>query len=753
MGHHAWERFVPVLILFILSATVPLGAYTINVPADQPTIQAGIDDAVDGDTVLVSSGYYTGPGNREIDFQGKAITVTSADGAASCLIDCLGHKQAFVFQNGEGPGSVLQGFTIINGRGYRGGAILCLSASPIIRDNVFRDCVAENGGGAISCEEGFTTPLITNNLFTGNDGGDQGGAIYFYECNALITRNTFNGNRADYNGAIDCNDSRFPVISHNLIINNTGERGGGAIGSGYFSDPLVINNLIMGNAVTSDDGAFGGGAVLVTRSEIRLVNNTIVGNHTPRNGGAIYAWDSSPLIVNSIIRDNTSPTGEEIHLAHYSGYQPTLTIRHSNLEGGSEAVFIESGCHLDWGPGMIDADPLFVSGPLGDHYLSQVTAGQAVDSPCVDTGDPNSERVAGVTRTDGVQDGLVVDMGYHAPVTDAPTRLVTAPGPSPDNPPLIRVFLPAHDAEHETEFHPYSTRRFSASIATGDLDGDGSDEIVTGTGPSRFFGPMVRGFELDGRPLPGLSAFAYGAIGWGVKVAAGDIDHDGFDEIITGPGPGPMFGPHVRAFDYDGSGQLSPVAGVNFLAYSTIGWGVGVAAGDIDGDGYEEILTGPGPGDLYGPYVRGWDVSSGVATAMADVGFLAYGTNRWGAVISCGDVDGDGMAEIVTAPGPSRWFGAHIRGWNYDGTAIAPLADCSFFAWAPDAARFGASVHAGTDLDGDGRDDIVVGIGPDPDVWKPTRVFTYDGSIRGWFSFQAYPEEWTHGARVAAGRI
>ncbi len=91
---------------------------------------------------------------------------------------------------------------------------------------------------------------------------------------------------------------------------------------------------------------------------------------------------------------------------------------------------------------------------------------------------------------------------------------------------------------------------------------------------------------------------------------------DGFDEIITGAGPGAVFGPHVRGWNYDGTPGVTPVPGVSYFAYGTPKWGVNVSAGDIDGDGYDEIVTGAGPGAVYGPHVRGWNVDGGTAAAM-----------------------------------------------------------------------------------------------------------------------------------------
>ncbi len=179
-----------------------------------------------------------------------------------------------------------------------------------------------------------------------------------------------------------------------------------------------------------------------------------------------------------------------------------------------------------------------------------------------------------------------------------------------------------------------------------------------------------------------------------------------------------------------------------------------MAAGDIDGDGFDEIVTGAGPGPIYGAHVRGWNVDNGTATSIPGISYFAYNTPRYGVRVSCGDIDGDGVDEIVTAPGPSPAFGAHIRGWNFDGSTLTDIPGVNFFAWPPEEVRYGSSISSGADLDGDGRDELVVGAGPDPAVDTLVKVFTYDGSgVTLWFSLQAFPDGWTHGANVTAGRF
>ena len=363
--------------------------------------------------------------------------------------------------------------------------------------------------------------------------------------------------------------------------------------------------------------------------------------------------------------------------------------------------------------------------------------------------------VEGVPELDVVRFGTygrgIWDYRHDA---DAAEGLIAGPGPGYGNPPQVRVFPPGQNMAPAYVFNAYGASHYGVNVTSGDLTDDHRDEIVTGPGPGDIYGPNVRGFRVGGGPLPGLNFLAYGTKKFGANVATGDIDSDGFDEIVTGAGPGAVFGPHVRAFDYDGTSSVTPVSGVSYFAYGTRKWGVNVSAGDIDGDGFDEITTGAGPGAVFGPHVRAWNVDGGTATPIQAVSYFAYGSRKFGVQVSCGDVDSDGNNEIVTAPGPSNYFGSHIRGWNYDGASITSLPGLSFFAWPSSEIRYGARVYAGTDLDTSGRDDLVVGAGPDPSLGSPIRVFRYNGSeVTSWFSLQAFPDGWTHGTSVAAGRF
>ena len=112
------------------------------------------------------------------------------------------------------------------------------------------------------------------------------------------------------------------------------------------------------------------------------------------------------------------------------------------------------------------------------------------------------------------------------------------------------------------------------------------------------------------------------------------------------------------------------------------------------------------------------------AAPIPGVSYSAYGTPGYGVGGGAGDVDGDGVDEIITAPGPSATFGAHVRAWDYDGETVTEVPGCSFFAWTGEEARYGARVFADANLDGNGGDELVVGGGPGPALVSTGKVFT-----------------------------
>lgn len=310
------------LILVLVSASMAQGR-TWDVPRDHATIQAAIAAATNGDTIMVGPGLYY----ENIDFLGKSISVRSRHGTALTVIDGSGSGSVVTFSGGEDAGTVLDGFTLINGAGtedggtgvYRGGAVLCVGADPTITGNILRGNTA-TVGGAIYCSG--SSPLIAENVITANN--------------------------ADEGAGIACVDSSSPIIAGNMIHDNTAAGAGGGILCRNDSSP------VMGH-------------------------NTLTRNHAAEGGGIHIASLCTPVAVNSIIWGNTAASGPEAWIG--TELEPsTLVISYSNVAGGQNDIFIELNCLLDWGDGMIDADPLFVDSLNGDFHLPS-------DSPCTDAGD------------------------------------------------------------------------------------------------------------------------------------------------------------------------------------------------------------------------------------------------------------------------------------------------------------------------------------------------------------------------------
>jgi len=470
-------------------------------------------------------------------------------------------------------------------------------------------------------------------------------------------------------------------------------------------------------------------------------------NHYPDVVLSMLSNDMSSLLASTFIGGSgSSDKGVAIGLlengriciagnSYNSGYPLTSDAYDNSFNGFQDVVFTVFND---------DLSHLMYSTYLGGGGLDKPT-GLDMNHPngCFISGyaDPGFPTTANAyDRENDFVDGFLVKMEFPDEVHPA---LVTGPGPGESNPPLVRTSV--------AEWLAYGTTGFGVNVTCGDLDGDGYDEIITGAGPGAVYGPHVRGWKSDGSVFPNTNFLAYGTHKYGVNVSSGDIDGDGIDEILTGAGPGAVFGPHVRGWNVDG-GAVASINDISYFAYGTLRWGVNVAAGDIDGDGFDEIVTGAGPGSVFGPHVRGWDYDgSGPLVPISSVSYFAYGTLQWGVNVACGDLDGDGIDEIITGPGPGFVFGSHVRGWDYSGGVLSPMPTVSYFAY-PDAL-YGAVVAA-FDVDNDGIEEILTMPGPDPNQPAHAKAWNVDGgpvTAIDEIEFYPYSDEMRYGGRIAGG--
>lgn len=283
-----------------------------NVPRQYTTIQAAINDCNAGDQVVIAPGTYTGTGNRDIDFLGKAITVRGATGdPIDIIIDCNGSSiephRGVVFQTGEDVNSILNGLTITNGFildcGSKGGAgINITNSSPTIENCIIASC---------------DTELPPNCL-----GFCSGGGIFIEEGG--------------------------PIISNSVISGNTiGEYGWGGAGIHLVSekDVCIRNCVISGNRAIAHDYGSGGGIYKEGSGVLTIINCTIADNVAFERGGGIAG--STMRILNSIIWNNMASEGPQIFFSGFPG--DNIVIDYSDIQGG-------------WvGLGNIDIDPCFVN--------------------------------------------------------------------------------------------------------------------------------------------------------------------------------------------------------------------------------------------------------------------------------------------------------------------------------------------------------------------------------------------------------
>jgi autotransporter-associated beta strand protein len=261
-------------------------------------------------------------------------------------------------------------------------------------------------------------------------------------------------------------------------------------------------------------------------------------------------------------------------------------------------------------------------------------------------------------------------------------------------------------------------------VATGDVNGDGVDDIITAPGAGG--GPHIEVF--DGATSTLLQSFlAYSpAFTGGVYVAVGDVNNDGFGDIITGAGAGG--GPHVEVFNGTNHALLH-----SFFAYSAkFTGGVRVAAGDVNDDRFGDIITGAGAGG--GPHV---EVFSGVNLSLLKSIFAFDPSFTGGVYVAAGDVDNDKYADLIVGAGEGG--GPHVK--VYSGRLDALLDN--FFAYDSNF-RGGVRVGAG-DVNGDGKDDIITGAGPGG---GPHVKVTTAGTLHEMDSFMAFDPTFLGGVFV-----
>ncbi len=330
------------------------------------TIQSTINSSNDTDWIFAAAGTYF----ENIVLGGKAITLTSYDPdddwtVENTIIDGNRTDSVIRCNNGEGPDTVITGFTIRNGFGNTvissriiiGGGISCVSSSPTINGNIITNNRGYDGAG-IGCAN-FSAPIILNNLIEKNSATGQGGGILCLLSWPRIIKNDIAENQATGGGGVYVT-SAAPLISHNKISSNSALHGSGL--SLQHSSSRLSNNLIVDNSGHSNSGP-----VRLIASSPVITNCTITRNSPKElaaNNVMLRAGNNShPVIANSIIRSDKEGVDAAILVAEDS----TVLISYSNIEGGHP------------GEGNMDTDPGFEDPIAGNYHLADSSA-------CIDAG-------------------------------------------------------------------------------------------------------------------------------------------------------------------------------------------------------------------------------------------------------------------------------------------------------------------------------------------------------------------------------
>jgi len=350
--------------LIVVALCLVSEAATIRVPDHQPTIQAGIDAATAGDTVLVACGAY-----YEHDIVMKSgVCLVSETGQPDCVtVDAQGLGRGFCC-NGLSGETRLEGVTIANGAALgewwpdcAGGGVYMLDSSPVLTALAIVGCVARDGAG-LCCDQ--SSPTLESMSFVGNSAADAGGGMQFRSSTAVLFAITLSGNSGGTGGGIYVNASSISLeeVSFSGNTSPTGMGGGMScddsdvsLAGCVFSENTAGYggglHLPHGSRSSVDDTDFNtnsaiqGGAVYCSVGSPSFTSTTFSGNTASDDGGAVYCWgaDETPLFSQCDFRGNAAGVdGGAINCL--SEVQPIL---HGCVFAGNEAAECGGGLYCD----------------------------------------------------------------------------------------------------------------------------------------------------------------------------------------------------------------------------------------------------------------------------------------------------------------------------------------------------------------------------------------------------------------------
>ncbi|MCZ6690952.1 MAG: hypothetical protein O7H41_15285 [Planctomycetota bacterium] len=347
-------------------------------------------------------------------------------GAQPTIEDCL-------FINNDGlDGATVAGsgsdltvtgctFTTNGANCRRGGALYLVGGISTVTNCTFDQNLALvtfgfTGHGGAAYVAGACT--FTNCVFVNNSCASKGGAVNVAACSVDFIDCTFNGNSGGSGGAVLVEGCRSNFTDC-IFMANTAINSGGGLLYQVGNAGVVKNCLFAGNTAGLNGGGLysnaGSGA-----DTLRILSCTFSGN-TAVSGGGIYFYNQDAVVTDTIVWGNTATTsGEDVFCRSVTTLGVVISFSDIDTAAGKlEDPILRINPPVGFVPGTsgnLSLDPLFVTGLRGDYYLTQILAGQGIDSPCFDAGSDTSANLGlnlRTTATNGALDAGTVDMGYH----------------------------------------------------------------------------------------------------------------------------------------------------------------------------------------------------------------------------------------------------------------------------------------------------------------------------------------------------
>jgi len=338
------------------------------------SIQEAINAADAAETVIVMDGTYTGPGNRGIFFDGKEVTLRSRNGPENCIIDCEQADHGIWFSSDVGPETVLQGFTVTNGRPIEmpyGGGIYCDMASPTIRDCIIFNNQAESGAG-IFLE--FSSAVIDDCIIIGNTAQNAAGGILAFKSDitlidSTITANSPEGMMLEFGSA--------SVLGRVTVIADT------IAGDGVFNIDAAAT-MRMANAATSTNLAGLGRILVPTGTKLTVENAGIIDMTDPASPGIRGTLQCDGFLLVTDVGSLTRTAANVTHAVFESSavvsdnvFTTNTLIPYGQIAVEDSAVFVNNDIHSK-GDRYTDVEPQVFAGTIHDNRIFVKTAeGQA----------------------------------------------------------------------------------------------------------------------------------------------------------------------------------------------------------------------------------------------------------------------------------------------------------------------------------------------------------------------------------------